>query len=200
MAGTQRGRPRSSRADEAILEATRDLVASGGYERLSIDAIAARAGVGKQTVYRRWPSKAAVVAEAVLAGYLGLEPQPVPDTGDIDADLRSWLREQTARLAQPSAAALVRGLAGAANDREADAARLYEKLTGPTRRILLHRLSDAVAQAQVRGDADLDTVADTIIATLLYRVLGRHHLSPHADAGRLVDILIAGIGATGGSR
>jgi len=90
--------------------------------------------VGKQTVYRRWPLKAAVAAEAALAGYLVADPHPPADSGGVAADLRDsfeWLGD-------PATTALVRGLAAAAADSATDAERLYERFTGPNR--LPHRV------------------------------------------------------------
>jgi AcrR family transcriptional regulator len=63
------GRPRDTRLHHAILEATRELLIAGGYAELSMESVAARAGVGKKTLYRRWSSKAPLVAEAVLEAY-----------------------------------------------------------------------------------------------------------------------------------
>jgi AcrR family transcriptional regulator len=185
-----RGRPRSSRAHQAILEATRDLLASG-YERLSMEAIAARAGVGKQTVYRWWPSKAALVAEAVLSGYLPTKDSPPPDTGDLTGDLRAWIGEKVAWLTEPGAAALVRGLAVAAADSETDAARLYDQLAAPIRKELVRRLGAGVDRTRLRRESDVDAAADAIMGALLYRVLA----GTVGDAGidGLIEILVAGL-------
>ena len=71
-----RGRRRSERSHEAILAATQRLLLERGYRELTIEGIAARAGVGKQTIYRWWPSKAALVLEAYLAGQEAVEQPP----------------------------------------------------------------------------------------------------------------------------
>ncbi len=188
-----RGRPRSNLAHQAILEATRDLLTSGGYERLSIEAIAARAGVGKQTIYRRWRSKSAVVAEVVLAGYLPIHAGTPADTGDVLVDLQAWVREQVAWHTYPGAVALVRGLAAAAADSDADAGRLYDQLTGPVREGLMHRLAVGVQQSQLRADADLEAATDAIIGSLLFRVLARSDTSS-VNTDSIVEIVIGGIG------
>ena len=194
VSGKQRGRPRSTHAHQAILESARDLLAFGGYEQLTIEAIAARAGVGKQTVYRWWSSKASVVAEAVLGGYLVKVGEPPADTGDTAADLRAWLHERFGRLGDPAAVALVRGLTAAAADSDADAARLYEQLTGPSRRQLVARLATGVHKGQLRADADLEAAADALIGVLLYRVLARSvDNRARDDADSLIDVLFHGI-------
>ncbi|MFC8663089.1 TetR/AcrR family transcriptional regulator [Streptomyces sp. NPDC057199] len=192
MAAKQRGRPRSAVAHQAILEAARDLLACGGYEQMTMEAIAARAGVGKQTLYRRWPSKSAVVAEAVLSGYLVAETPPPADSGDVAEDLRLWLRQQFEWLGAPTVTALVRGLTAAAIDSDIDAARLYDHLTGPGRQQLTDRLSAGVRQGQLRPDIDLETVADVFAGTMLYHgVTGAPATAPDAD--RLLGLLLTGM-------
>ncbi|MCW2522401.1 MAG: transcriptional regulator, TetR family [Frankiales bacterium] len=193
----QRGRPRSSEAHQAILEATRDLLTIGGYERLTIEAIAARAGVGKQTVYRWWPSKAAIVAEAVLAGVIGGPSTVLDDTGDIAADLGSWIQQMTSGLGDPQAGALTRALTVASAERETDAERLYEKSVAPLRDNLLRRLSGAASAGQIRPDADLEAVADAIMGVALYRVLARSAPPPAAYGDGLLAVLLRGIAAPG---
>jgi AcrR family transcriptional regulator len=84
---------RNERSRRAILEAASELVADTGFVRLTVEAIAARAGVGKQTIYRWWPSKGAVVFDALLAEGLGAEGESrLPDTGDLRADLGASCR------------------------------------------------------------------------------------------------------------
>ncbi|MGX1809149.1 TetR/AcrR family transcriptional regulator [Nocardia sp. NPDC055321] len=191
MSGTrQRGRPRSLRSHAAILEATRDLLAEGGYEHLTVDAIATRAGVGRQTVYRWWPSKAAVVAEATVAGLVMVgSPDPPGDTGDITEDLRVWLQDQVHRLANPALAATIRGLAAAAADSGIDADRLSRQLIAPRRDDLIKRLSSGVRQGQVRADADLGAVADMVDGLLLVWVLTRRAV-PDTVEGVLTNLLV----------
>ena len=113
MADGRRGRPRSPRAQQAIVTATCDLLLEMGYERLSIEGVAARAGVGKQTVYRWWPSKSALVTEAVLEGRLPISGEPPPDTGDLRTDLGSWLARQFEALADPYVLSLIRAVTAA---------------------------------------------------------------------------------------
>ncbi|WP_460690913.1 TetR/AcrR family transcriptional regulator [Nesterenkonia suensis] len=92
-AENRRGRPRSAAAHQAVLAATARLLTCGDleYDDLTVEGIAAEAGVGKQTIYRWWPHKAAVVLESVLAGHLQLDFAEVSDTGDLRSDLRRWV-------------------------------------------------------------------------------------------------------------
>jgi AcrR family transcriptional regulator len=187
-----RGRPRSTAVSAAILAAARDLLGTVGYEHLTIEAIAQRAGVGKQTVYRRWPSKAAVVADAALAVNLVGDPILPADTGDLASDLRGWLRHRQRWLEAPGIMALVHGLVAAAADRSADAARLYDHLTEPQRQVLVRRLEAARQQGHVRADADTTAVADALLGVLLYRTLARGSEASSDDNG-VVEALLYGI-------
>jgi AcrR family transcriptional regulator len=86
-AAPRRGRPRDVRCDEAILRATLEILTTGGAANLSIDAVAARAGVGKATIYRRWSSKEALVLEALSSDTAIME---IPDTGSLRGDLEAY--------------------------------------------------------------------------------------------------------------
>jgi AcrR family transcriptional regulator len=165
------GRPRDAQLDHAILEATRELLAVDSYAELSMESVAARAQVGKKTLYRRWPSKAPLVAEAVLNAYGRGGSFGVPDTGDICADLQSWLTEHAEFIAEPSNAALIRALIAAAASNPSDNNALYERLSAPQHAGLMTRLHHAAEQGELRVDADLNAVANALIGTLLLQVL-----------------------------
>jgi AcrR family transcriptional regulator len=192
-----RGRPRSVRAHLAILEATRDLLTAHGYEALTVEGIAARANVGKQTVYRWWPSKAAVVTEALLTGVLVSPGETLRDTDDVADDLRAWMTGAVNALQDPWLAALVRALASASAERDIDAANLYERSTGPFRQQLLGRLCRAIAEEQIRPEVNLEGVADAIMGALLYRVLARSAPASSSYGATLIDALLEGITCKG---
>lgn len=187
------GRPRDAQLHVAILAATRELLATGSYAELSMESVAARARVGKKTLYRRWSSKAPLVAEAVLQAYGGSGSFPVADNGDIRDDLRSWLDEHAEFLAEPPNAALVRALIAAAAASSADGAALYQQLSAPQHAGLMTRLRQAVGAGQIRTETDLDAVADALIGTLLFHALT--HVSPGAKArfDGLLDALLDGV-------
>ncbi|WP_166867792.1 MULTISPECIES: TetR/AcrR family transcriptional regulator [unclassified Salinibacterium] len=173
------GRPRSEASRRAVLEATAALVAEIGYDALTVESIASRAGVSRQTIYRWWSSRASILAEAVVGGALaGFEPANLP----ADADLRTLVTAIVEATAAPERATLVRGLAAAAAGDATDSDALYEHST----RASHAALSAAVARAQATGAAhphlDPDATADAIIGALLYRVLVRQPLpSDYAD-------------------
>lgn len=163
----------------------------GSYAELSMESVAARARVGKKTLYRRWSSKAPLVAEAVLEAYGGSGSFPVAETGDIRADLRSWLNEHADFLAEPANAALVQALVAAAAASPADGAALYQQLSAPQHAGLTTRLRRAVEAGQLRADADLDAVAGALIGTLLLQALTQP--SPGARFDGLLDAMLNGV-------
>jgi len=175
------------------VQATCELLGEVGYERMSIEAVAARAGVGKQTVYRWWASKGGLVAEAVLTGHLPLRTAPLADTGDLRADLGGWLDELTAALSDDRTASLVRATAAAAADDEQAAAQLYERFTGPAHRAVVARLAAAVGAGHVRPDADLAAAADALTGALLYRVLTRQDAVPPQRSHGLLGVVLSGL-------
>lgn len=194
-AAPRRGRPRSDRARRAILEATRDQLGEHGYERLSIQHIADAAGVGKQTVYRWWPSKRALVAECVIEGYVLPVGEGPADTGDLREDMRAWFRELAAQYGREPQASLLRALTAAAAESEEVAAKLLARFGDPYRSTIVSRLDAARGSGKVLPDAPLALVAEALVGALVFRVLSREPVDPDAML-RLADALFAGIAAT----
>jgi AcrR family transcriptional regulator len=193
----RRGRPRSQATHDAILEAVRDMLICGGYADVAMDRVANLAGVGKQSLYRRWPSKAPLVAEAVLDAYAQHGPFAFPDTGDVEADLRTWLRGQAAYLGSARNVALSRALAVAAADNPTDGDALYDQLARPHHEALLARLHSAAQAGDIRQDANLEAVAEAVIGTTVYRILT--HVRTVAETiehfDGLIDALFSGLRA-----
>ena len=157
-------------AHEAILEATRALLVEGGYGAVSMDKVAANAGVGTQTVYRRWPSKAPMVAEAVMQAYT-LTEFTLPDTGDLVEDLRTWMHEMPRSAPHPKTSYWFAPL-------PLPPPRIYKTGTRCTSNsraafhgALTHRLQVGVSSGQVRANADIEAAADALIGATLYRML-----------------------------
>ncbi|OBI94153.1 TetR/AcrR family transcriptional regulator [Mycobacterium sp. 1245805.9] len=189
------GRPRSAAVHDAILDAVRQTLIEGGYAEVAMDRVAARAGVGKQSVYRRWPSKAPMVAEAVLDAYRSGASFALPDTGDIDADLRTWLRGYAQFIASASNAALLRALLAAAAEDKQDGETLYRQLTEPQYHAVLDRFRNAVQTSAIRADADFESLAQALIGAPVYRVLA--HLEADAATSQqfdgLVEVIMRGL-------
>ncbi|QLQ38055.1 TetR/AcrR family transcriptional regulator [Micromonospora robiginosa] len=169
---TARRRETSRRA---ILTAAFDLLQEVDYAKVSIEGIASRAGVGKQTIYRWWPSKGAVVFDAFLMLSESPEGGPVrlPDTGDLTADLTEVLRATVAELTDPRYEPPMRALATEiAHDAELAAA-YAERLDGPLREAKRERLRRAQRAGQLADDLDLDVAVDLIWGPVFQRWLHR---------------------------
>jgi AcrR family transcriptional regulator len=186
------GRPRDARTDAAILSATLDLFSEMGFEGMSIEAVAARAGVGKTTIYRRWPSKEAIVVAAVGTSLSHTEP-PV-DTGSVAGDLAAMAKRAHCFLTGTmSGQVLPQMMCHVAADTELG--RLYvEQVLEPKRRRTIEMLERARAGGELRHDLDLDIAADSIIGLLVFLRLSRRIYDLGADAiARAVEQLLAGM-------
>jgi AcrR family transcriptional regulator len=194
MPDARGGRPRNAQLHSAILDVTRELLATGSYAELSMESIATRAQVGKKTLYRRWASKAPLVAEAVLDAYGRGGSFDVPETPDLRADLRSWLVQHAAFIADSASAALIRALIAAAAASPSDNAALYQRLAEPQHAGLMLRLLRAVDDGALQSDADLDAIASALIGILLLRVLNRTPPSstPATEFDGLLDAILDG--------
>jgi len=165
---TRRGRPRSAAAGEAILTATLSLLAEGGFGGLTTDAIAARAGVSKATIYRRWNSKEAVVLAALetLASEV-----PTPDAGSLAGDLAELARGLVAVFSDEKTG----GLVGAVVDQmtlSADfAATMRQGFLRARRAAALQVLERARERGELGRDTDLELAVDLLAAPFYYRVL-----------------------------
>ncbi|GAA1645212.1 TetR/AcrR family transcriptional regulator [Actinoplanes couchii] len=187
MVEVRRGRARSEVTRRAILAATRDELTAHGYDRLSIDRIAAAAGAGKQTVYRWYPSKVALVADCLLADRVFDGVAPVADTGDLVADLRVWLRAFAAQFDRPDTAAFIRAATAAAAESDQVAIRFYEQSTAAAETALAERLRAGEAAGQLKPGVAAAT-AQSLIGAMLYRLLTRQPVTAEF-ADQLVSAL-----------
>lgn len=182
------GPVRSEAARQAILRAAADLLVERGYDGLTIEGIAARAGVGKQTIYRWWTSRGEVVAEALFEGLLLPERLTVPDSGDIRADLRTWMTGLSAFLDDGRGETLVRSIITAATQNADIAGHLTDSFVATES--LSARLTTAVGTVpNLTPGVDVGAVSDMILGALLVRVLGHQRLDD-ATIDALVDAVV----------
>lgn len=186
------GRPRDPAADEAILRTTLSMLAEDGYDGLSIDRIAARAGVGKATIYRRWASKEEVVAAA--ARRLS-EEVPAPDTGDLRGDLAAIVDGLATVFADPATARLVGALVARMPHDAALASGLREGFLATRRRAARVALERAQERGEVAADADLEVAVDLLAAPFYYRMLVSGAPIDRAFAQRVLDAVLAWVTA-----
>jgi len=168
---------RSEASRRAILDAALQLCAELGYRRVTIEAIAAHAGVSKKTIYRWWPSKGAVVLEAVddMANLVAEHP----DTGDLATDLHTQLTAVIGLLTPSSTSAVVGLIAEALQDEELAHA-LRERVIRPRIEAFNSRLEKAQRDGQLAADADFDVALDLVYGPVYHRLV--FHLGqPDAD-------------------
>lgn len=160
---------RSERARQAIVEAALDMCREEGFPRTTMEGIARRAGVGKQTIYRWWPSKAAVILEGLNTA-IG-DVTDFPSTGDVIADLQTQMTAVASVLSSDEFSPYSRGLIPASQTDPGLAEELLENIVQPRVRDCVKRLAQAQEDGQLRTDLDLEDVVELIYAPLYYRLL-----------------------------
>jgi AcrR family transcriptional regulator len=190
VAPRRRGRPRDERARRAILQATRALLARAGFTGLTVDAVAAEAGVGKATIYRRWPSKELLVLEAVREV---TAPITVPDTGDLRSDLAAFAEAMVGGMAAADLTQLLPGLAAAATHDPAMRKELVA-FARSRRAHVLAAVERAAARGEIRPGTDLDVAVDLLVGPVVYRIVVLGTAPTGAEVAAMVDQLLAGVG------
>jgi len=166
--GEQRPGGRAARVRAAVLDATSALLTEVGYDQLSIDDVASRAGVHKTTVYRRWPTKPELIAEA--ARVQAAEDVPIPDTGTLLGDLQMLAREVAANIGSTGGARRARTIVAAAA--------ASDELSQVVHSFWVHRLQAAatiidraVARAELPVAADANLIIEAVVAPIWLRLL-----------------------------
>jgi AcrR family transcriptional regulator len=185
----RRGRPRDPGADARILDAACALLLDRGYERMTVDEVAERAGVGKATVYRRWPSKDDLAHDA-FQRIFDVEV-PVPDTGSLRGDLVAVYRATLEFVNTPAGERFLLLVAGEAS-RDDRAAGVYLQMYERRRQIGRDMFRRAVDAGELRADLDCDEIIDALPGLLVMRALCRLPMPRPEDAERMVDTLLAG--------
>ena len=167
--GPPRGRPRDASARSAIIGATLRLLAERGFGGTTMAAIATEAGVGRNTIYRRWPSKEELVADALR------ELAPAPDVPDPDAGLYdvllAWMRGYAGNFADPVLGRILPGVLGELGRNPAFAEVYAERVVRPRRRALVDLLTDAQQRGAIRPELPVEPVADLLAAPPFLRPL-----------------------------
>jgi AcrR family transcriptional regulator len=178
------GRPRSEATRRAILAAAIDELTERGYSQLSVEGIAARAGAGKQTIYRWWPSKADVVLDAILDE--AATRITVPDEGCLDADLNAFL---AATFRQRGQRPVLVGLMAEALLDPVFAVQFRDRFLFGRRDALRTVLKRASARGEIAPDVDPEMLLDIVFGVLWYRLL-LDHAPLDDDAGRQLATLV----------
>ena len=158
-------RRRSEKSRMAIVTATRELLLERGFDGLTIEAVAARAGVGKQTIYRWWPSRPALVADVMLDDADKILAS-MDHTDDLSADLVGWVRKLAATLTSARGSAMLRILTVAGMEHEDTKAKLRAGFSKP-----LHDSVRTRLLAEGIDDATAESAADAIVGGVVYPIL-----------------------------
>ncbi|MFD5803898.1 TetR/AcrR family transcriptional regulator [Streptomyces sp. NPDC127020] len=188
---TDRRAARAADITEAIMRCTLELAQETGYAKLSIEAVAARAGVGKHTIYRRWPSRGLLFLDAVLS--LNESGLAHPDTGDVIADLRAVMTRAAGLLGRPPWGPLYQDLIGEAQHDPAVAAALNERFIEPQTADTLARLRAARDQGEIDPDFDVDVAMDILSGPLYFRLLVTQQPLTDAYIDRVLRAVFGGM-------
>ena len=183
MSEHREGPVRSEAARIAILDSTSKLFALKGYEQLTIEGVAAEAGVSKQTIYRWWPSKAALVGDCLVEGRLLPRRLNVPNTTTLRDDLVGWIVDIYSVMSAPGGDDLVRSLIAAATQNIEVGRRVHESLGAASS--LTERLQAAIDDGELRADAPLEEIGEALVGAILLRALAR---SPASQ--RSIELLV----------
>ena len=179
-----RGRPRSAEAHQAILDSAISLTREVGFDALAMDAIAARAGVGKATVYRRWKSKESLIAEALARFARAI---PVPDAGSVREDLLIVMRGNMRMYQDPATAALLSGLVAAMARSAPIAEAVRSGFVAARRRAMRQVLARGIARGELGRRANTTLALDLLSGPLLYRAL----ISGDTIDARMIKSMVA---------
>jgi AcrR family transcriptional regulator len=188
-------RRRGAARTEELLRVTLDLAAESGYAGLSIEAVSRRAGVGKHTIYRRWPSKAALLLDAL--NHVWTSDLDYRDTGDIRGDLREQFIRSGSALSQPPIGPIYRAVIAEAQADSALRATLHERFLATVERSTLDRIIRAQRTGELVADANLEFAAEVLCGTLYYRSLLSTRPIDETAIDSLLDMFMAAYGTTG---
>ena len=183
------GRPRSAGVDEALLDATLQLAGEVGIHGMSMDDLARRAGVSKATIYRRWPSKEALVLDALAHA---IRPFDLVDTGSLLGDLEEYLRELGHRMETGRTSDVLPDLISA-SARDAALRESLDEWVRHRRQPLNTILGRGVQRGELAADADLDTIIDALIGAFMYRRLLSHAPLDESFVSALLHVVLPSV-------
>jgi AcrR family transcriptional regulator len=189
--GRRPGRPRAPGYDKTILDATLEILFDKGYAGVTIEGVAARSGVGRPTIYRRWPSKPALVIAAISQS-VGVSP--TPDTGSLRQDLLAFQRQQARLMDWPASRRITAGLVA---DLVADpelAEPYFRDYLEPRRVSVWEALQRGVDRGELRPDTDFSLIYDMLLGPLFVRSVVRGEPLGPDLAEQTVNAVLAAFG------
>ena len=186
-----RGRPRSERSRRAILDAAAHLLTERGYADITIEGVAARAGVGKTTIYRWWSTKADIYID--LYSELALQIVPPPDTGDYVRDLVILVQGAFKLYRDTAAGPALAGIIAEAQSNPAISEKVRGRFAPSRRQVIMTILERGVRHGQIPPTADIQIAGDLIIAATWFSLLVGNRPLTAARAEHLVTAVLGGI-------
>ncbi|MGK7229331.1 TetR/AcrR family transcriptional regulator [Streptomyces hygroscopicus] len=183
-------RPRSARAHDAVLTATSALMREDGVAAVTIDRVAGRSGVSTATIYKHWPCKAAIMAEAF--GRDTAEAVAFPDTGRPIDDLVTFATDLLTYYTSPDGALFGQLLAACATEPQA-APYFHEFFLTPRRAALEPYWERAAAAGLTRPGVDASTATDVLLGALTFRLMARHESLAPEEVRKLVEYALHGL-------
>jgi AcrR family transcriptional regulator len=183
------GRPRSEQARLAILRSTLKLLEKNGFSELTIESVAARAGVGKATVYRWWPNKAVLIADAFASSTT--RKLHFPDTGSVRTDMSQQMRQVIKIFGSRRGRIVSAIVGGGQSDRDLIAA-FRERFLWPRRREAYATLQRGILRGELRKDVDKDLLLDALYGPIYMRFLIRHDKLTPDFVDRLCKLVLGG--------
>lgn len=186
------GRPRDASIDVKVIGCALDMLNECGLGGMSVEGIAARAGVSKASIYRRWDSKDELVVDAVASL---IEETDLPDTGDIRTDLRATVAGMRGFVCDSRAGEVLPWMAGEIARQSAVGRRYRTSVVEAKRTKVAHLVSRAVERGELRSDLDVDTAVDMILGpVIMRRLIGSLDGTPESWTDDFVDALLHGWG------
>ena len=187
------GRPRDARADEVILDAAATVLARCGPGGFTVDAVATRAGVGKATIYRRWPSRAHLLLETANRAVIDISD---PDTGSLRSDLVYVLSALAVKLRLTDAGRLLPALMAEASINP-EMSRTLTGFIDERRELAVHLVRRAIDRGELPADTDEMLLLDLAAAPIFYRLFVARQAVEPEDVERMVDAALAAADAGG---
>jgi AcrR family transcriptional regulator len=188
----QRGRPRSERARQAILEAASELLLARGLSAVSMDAVAERAGVSKATIYRWWPTKETLALDALYTEWAAARPHP-RDTGSLRGDLLSLLRPWARLAGSRPYGRVVAALLTEAQTDPVFAAEYRERFVEPRRQQAREIFRRAIERGEIPPDTKVEVALDLLYGPLYHRLLHGHAPLNDRFVREVIDLVLDGV-------
>jgi AcrR family transcriptional regulator len=195
----RRGRPRSERSRQAILRAASELMLDRGLSAISMDAVAERAGTGKATIYRWWPSKELLALDTLFTAWESGQPAD-HDTGSLSGDLLALMLPWARRLAAKPYGRVIAGILNKVHS-DPEFAELYRaRFVGPRREEGRGVLARAMERGEIPPDTDIEAALDLLYGPFYHRILHGHATLTDSFTRTIVGYVVAALSPAGGAQ